>query len=291
MVSRLLTQHQAADILGVDPQTLVSWRKAGRGPNFVTLDPKAEPVSRTRGGRSLIRYRLEDLQEWHQVRPARDRFVPPELKLKTPTVRTSLTDHQWAVVQAAFVWELKMERLAGNMDLAAARGQLEAILEIAGTATAHDVETLLQRSLETGTNVLLGWVDHGWLEVAFKALADVPDFQFLMVRQVSIMPHQAPRSDYEPGPMNAVALRTTLIGPLPPTGRAGKPPHPRYTAVGLPEPIELTSGVMQLRTAQRQKRKRDDWRRNKGLDAKVTGDAPPPTNMPGKATAPKTRYR
>lgn len=51
-MSRLLTEDQAADRLGVSPRTLAGWRSRGGGPMFIRL-----------GGKS-IRYRIDDLNEF-----------------------------------------------------------------------------------------------------------------------------------------------------------------------------------------------------------------------------------
>ena len=49
----LLTQGQAAEILGFSPRTLADWRLQGdRGPKFVSHS------------RRSVRYRLQDLTEW-----------------------------------------------------------------------------------------------------------------------------------------------------------------------------------------------------------------------------------
>ncbi len=48
----LLDQAGAAEILGLSPRTLESWRVTGTGPRFVRL------------GRRAIRYRRAELERW-----------------------------------------------------------------------------------------------------------------------------------------------------------------------------------------------------------------------------------
>ena len=57
----MLTTPQAADVLGLRPQTLHDWRSRGRGPAYLRL-----------GGRA-VRYRYSDLVAWadaQRVEPA-----------------------------------------------------------------------------------------------------------------------------------------------------------------------------------------------------------------------------
>ncbi|MEY8655214.1 helix-turn-helix transcriptional regulator [Brachybacterium paraconglomeratum] len=49
ITERLLTPPEAAELLGIAPQTLANWRSMGKGPRFVRV-----------GSRS-VRYRLSDL--------------------------------------------------------------------------------------------------------------------------------------------------------------------------------------------------------------------------------------
>ncbi len=49
---QLLTENDAADVLGVSPRTLANWRSRGGGPHFVRLNGKA------------IRYRASDLDDF-----------------------------------------------------------------------------------------------------------------------------------------------------------------------------------------------------------------------------------
>ena len=48
---QLLSTKQAAEILGLQPQTLDYWRVSGRGPAFIK-------ISRT------VRYRMSDIEEF-----------------------------------------------------------------------------------------------------------------------------------------------------------------------------------------------------------------------------------
>ena len=48
----LVTENEAAKVLGFSPRTLQSWRVSGDGPPFVRVSPRA------------IRYRLSDLEAW-----------------------------------------------------------------------------------------------------------------------------------------------------------------------------------------------------------------------------------
>jgi predicted DNA-binding transcriptional regulator AlpA len=48
----IFTTEEAAALLKVHPRTLFEYRDAGTGPKFIRLSPR------------VIRYRLEDLEEW-----------------------------------------------------------------------------------------------------------------------------------------------------------------------------------------------------------------------------------
>jgi predicted DNA-binding transcriptional regulator AlpA len=60
MHEQVFDQRQAAELLGLSPATLASWRSRGRGPAFLRL-----------GGRA-IRYRRSDLERFLE----RERVVP-----------------------------------------------------------------------------------------------------------------------------------------------------------------------------------------------------------------------
>ena len=60
----LLTQDEAAQVLGVQPATLNYWRAKGRGPAYVRIS------------RRCVRYRCDDLQTWIDSQ----RVVGPEAK-------------------------------------------------------------------------------------------------------------------------------------------------------------------------------------------------------------------
>lgn len=49
--THLLTTHQAAAVLGLQPSTLKKWRLLGIGPKYIRVGPKS------------IRYRLSDLKK------------------------------------------------------------------------------------------------------------------------------------------------------------------------------------------------------------------------------------
>ena len=51
--TRYLTEHEAADLLGLKRGTLSNWRSQRRGPAYVRL-----------GGGRVIRYRIDDLQRF-----------------------------------------------------------------------------------------------------------------------------------------------------------------------------------------------------------------------------------
>jgi hypothetical protein len=264
-MSQLLTQNQAADVMAISMQTLAKWRKAGRGPAFVTLDPLAGAhLHQGKGRRSNIRYRLEDIEAWQQTVSSAARRVPRPLE--APQVSPRLTDQQWAVVRAALLWERRMDRLNGNLDLdldggEGARRQFEAILELSLKTGLMNPTALLQRTQRTGMPTLQNWVDYGWLTVGFRALEEDKSFPFVMIEQTLILAHQAPRSDYNPDAMKAVPIRTTFRGPLPPSGRPGRL---ALTADDLPPLVDAITGVTAAASARRLKRKRDWWRRNLG---------------------------
>lgn len=58
--SKLLSNAQAAERIGVQPNTLEIWRTRGKGPQFIKLDPNSL--------RSPIRYRESDIETWLEVR-------------------------------------------------------------------------------------------------------------------------------------------------------------------------------------------------------------------------------
>jgi hypothetical protein len=51
----LLTNDEAAEILGLQPNTLEIWRCKGKGPNFIKTGPARQDP---------IRYRTEDIKAW-----------------------------------------------------------------------------------------------------------------------------------------------------------------------------------------------------------------------------------
>ena len=55
-VNRLLTQTEAAGLLGIEPRTLESWRLKRIGPRFFAYSKRC------------VRYRLDDLLEWLSAR-------------------------------------------------------------------------------------------------------------------------------------------------------------------------------------------------------------------------------
>lgn len=55
--SHLLTTHQAAQILSLQPATLKKWRVLGIGPKYFQI------------GRRTVRYRLEDVKNFISSRP------------------------------------------------------------------------------------------------------------------------------------------------------------------------------------------------------------------------------
>lgn len=50
--SMLLSEKEAAKLLGFSPRTLQAWRVTGDGPHFIRISPRC------------IRYRPEDLEAW-----------------------------------------------------------------------------------------------------------------------------------------------------------------------------------------------------------------------------------
>lgn len=49
---KLCSAEEAAELLGVAPQTLAHWRVRGSGPRYITLSARC------------VRYRLSDIQGW-----------------------------------------------------------------------------------------------------------------------------------------------------------------------------------------------------------------------------------
>ena len=58
--SKLKTNAEAAERIGIQSNTLEIWRTKGRGPKFIKLDPKS--------ARSPIRYREADIDAWLEER-------------------------------------------------------------------------------------------------------------------------------------------------------------------------------------------------------------------------------
>lgn len=54
--SKLLTNAEAAALIGIQPNSLEIWRSKGKGPKFIKLDPHSL--------RSAVRYRQSDIEEW-----------------------------------------------------------------------------------------------------------------------------------------------------------------------------------------------------------------------------------
>ncbi len=52
----LLTEEEAAELLGIEPHTLGKYRRAGNGPPYVQLSKGKK--------RQLVRYRRLDIEEW-----------------------------------------------------------------------------------------------------------------------------------------------------------------------------------------------------------------------------------
>lgn len=59
-VPKLLNNNEAAERIGVQPNTLEIWRSKGKGPQFIKLDPHSL--------RSPIRYRGSDIEAWLEAR-------------------------------------------------------------------------------------------------------------------------------------------------------------------------------------------------------------------------------
>jgi len=55
----LMTEQEAADLLGFSPRTLQGWRVNGGGPRFVKISKRC------------VRYRRQDLTEWVEERMRR----------------------------------------------------------------------------------------------------------------------------------------------------------------------------------------------------------------------------
>ena len=53
---RLCTADEAAELLGVAPQTLAHWRVRGSGPRYITLSARC------------VRYRFSDIKVWLERR-------------------------------------------------------------------------------------------------------------------------------------------------------------------------------------------------------------------------------
>jgi hypothetical protein len=53
--ARLLTTEQAAELLAVKARVMVSWRRLGRGPAYVRMNP------------SCVRYRMDKLIEFQDA--------------------------------------------------------------------------------------------------------------------------------------------------------------------------------------------------------------------------------
>ena len=252
-MNRLLTAAQAAHVLAVSVDTLRKWRVSGNGPAYVQLDASHPQVWRG----STIRYNLADLQAFQRRIDARVGHIrgtgelPPE-----PTV----TDAQWAVVEAALRWEHKMGRLAGLIDMADARGQFLALLRLAVVGTLNEAEGVIRRG---GPNeeILARWIDCGWLEVAFRALADDPTFGFAMIKQTLVMPRQPQESRATPGLFAAARMKSELIGP--PIARRSVQRKAEQQTSAAVSPVVVATALKQARArawraAERKRRMRRD---------------------------------
>ena len=58
MLQRLVSQNEAAELLGMSPRYLEARRQRGGGPPFIRISARA------------IRYRTDDLDEWIEKRRA-----------------------------------------------------------------------------------------------------------------------------------------------------------------------------------------------------------------------------
>jgi len=56
-LDQLLATDQAAEFIGVKPDTLVQWRWLGRGPKFIKSSPSK---------RGCVRYRRSDVLAWQE---------------------------------------------------------------------------------------------------------------------------------------------------------------------------------------------------------------------------------
>lgn len=63
---RLLNEEQAAKYLSVSKGTLRNWRERNFGPRCIELDGKESD-----GGKKMIRYDIEDLDNWGSKHPRR----------------------------------------------------------------------------------------------------------------------------------------------------------------------------------------------------------------------------
>ena len=209
-MSRLLTTAQAAHVLAVSVKTMKKWREAGSGPAYVQLHESHPDAWRG----NTVRYHLPDLLAFQQRIDERVAHVRGTGELPA---EPAVSDHQWAIVEAALRWEFKMGRLGGVLDLGQARAQFLGMLQLAVIGTLHEADGVIRRG-GANENALARWLDHGWLEVAFRALADDPTFEFTMIKQVLVMPHRPQESRVKPGLFAAARMKSEMIG-RPPTAR------------------------------------------------------------------------
>ena len=59
-LTQLLNNTEAAERIGVQPNTLEIWRGKGKGPKYIKMDPHSL--------RSRVRYRESDVLEWLEAR-------------------------------------------------------------------------------------------------------------------------------------------------------------------------------------------------------------------------------
>ena len=151
-------------------------------------------------GRLCIRYDTDHLDEFIASRTV-DPLDKPQPKHLRPVVR-HLTDTEWTAVKA----RLDAGRTSGPLFTGRHRAVIDEMLD---ACTAGEwTDPGLQRRLMTGLEYRF------WLLKAFAALADFPDFPFVIATQYSIMRRGNERGDRQRAPWSSLTIRTVVHGPV-----------------------------------------------------------------------------
>lgn len=206
-MDRLLTEEQAADVLGVSPLTLSNWRNRREGPAWIAVGTDPAPDT---AGKKGIRYRLSDLEAFmERRRTVPDLLAPPPTRRRKP-LRT-LTDEEWNLILNAvrprgedgyrsgyWIKEAYHRRLFDAMLAACDTGAWPK-----GIPGVEDGKSSPRHMLRRGV------CPDGWVLKAFDALAERDDFPYVLAVQYVVV-RRGRRRDL---PSSSLRLRTDAHGP------------------------------------------------------------------------------